>query len=60
MFLFKNSIKDYMLNTAAIYKFIHDQTVYYINLGYTSNEIASSSCRMIWKRYGTRDSITER
>lgn len=30
-----------MLNTAKIYKFIHDQTVYYINQGYTENEIAS-------------------
>ena len=30
-----------MLNTAAIYKFIHDQTLLYINEGYTSTEIAS-------------------
>lgn len=30
-----------MTNTAAIYKFIHDQTLLYINEGYTSTEIAS-------------------
>lgn len=33
-------IHEYLLNTAAVYKFIHDQTLHYINLGYTSNEIA--------------------
>lgn len=37
----KEEVKDYMLSTAAIYKFIHDQSVYYINSGYTSNEIAA-------------------
>ncbi len=31
----------YMENTAAVYKFIHDQTLMYINLGYTSDEISS-------------------
>ena len=30
-----------MLNTAAIYKFINDQTLMYINQGYTPNEIAN-------------------
>lgn len=33
-------IKDYMENTAATYKYIHDQTLHYINLGYTSTEIS--------------------
>ena len=31
----------YMEDTAAVYKFIHDQTLMYINLGYTSDEISS-------------------
>ena len=34
-------IHDYLLNTAAIYKFIHDQTLHYMNQGYTSTEIAA-------------------
>ena len=34
-------IHDYLLNTAAIYKFIHDQTLYYMNQGYTSTEVAA-------------------
>ncbi len=34
-------IHDYLLNTAAIYKFIHDQTLHYMNLGYTANEISA-------------------
>ena len=29
------------MNTAAIYKFIHDQTLHYMNQGYTSNEISA-------------------
>lgn len=33
-------IRDYLVNTAALYKFITDQTLMYLNLGYTSNEIA--------------------
>ena len=33
-------IQDYMVNTAAVYKFIHDQTLLYINEGYTATEIA--------------------
>ena len=35
-------IKEYMVNTASVYKFIHDQTIYYINLGLTSTEIADT------------------
>lgn len=34
-------IHDYLLNTAAIYKFIHDQTMHYMNQGYTSTEVAA-------------------
>ncbi len=34
-------IKDYLINTAAVYKFINDQTLLYINQGYTQNEIAN-------------------
>ena len=33
-------IIDYMVNTAAIYKFINDQVLMYINQGFTSSEIA--------------------
>ncbi len=32
---------EYMLNTAAIYRFINDQTLTYINQGYTSDEISN-------------------
>ena len=31
----------YLENTAAVYKFIHDQTLLYISLGYTSDEISN-------------------
>lgn len=34
-------IKEYMTNTAAVYKFINDQTLLYINQGYTETEIAN-------------------
>ena len=34
-------IHDYLLNTAAIYKFVHDQTLHYMNQGYTSTEVAA-------------------
>ncbi|MCQ2427753.1 MAG: MBL fold metallo-hydrolase [Clostridia bacterium] len=33
-------IRDYLVNTAAAYKFINDQTLLYINEGYTEIEIA--------------------
>ena len=33
-------IKDYLINTAAVYQFINDQTLLYLNQGYTSNEIS--------------------
>lgn len=35
------NIRTYMENTAAVYKYINDQTLHYINLGYTSTEIAN-------------------
>ncbi len=34
-------IKEYIVNTAAAYKFINDQTLLYLNEGYTSTEIAN-------------------
>ena len=34
------NIKEYMENTAAVYKFINDQTLHYINLGYNAAEIS--------------------
>lgn len=34
-------VKEYLENTAAIYKFTHDQTLHYMNLGYTSTEISN-------------------
>lgn len=37
----KEVVSEYLTNTAAVYKFIHDQTLLYINEGYTSTEIAS-------------------
>ena len=35
-----SKIKEYMENTAAVYKFINDQTLLYINQGYTAAEIS--------------------
>jgi len=32
---------EYMTNTAAVYKYINDQTLTYINQGYTSDEISN-------------------
>ena len=34
-------ISSYLKNTAAMYKFINDQTLMYINQGYTSDEISN-------------------
>ena len=34
-------VTEYMANTAAVYKFINDQTLTYINQGYTSDEISN-------------------
>lgn len=33
-------MNEYLTNTAAVYKFMHDQTLLYINQGYTATEIA--------------------
>ncbi len=35
------NIVEYILNTAAAYKYINDQTLLYLNQGYTSTEIAN-------------------
>lgn len=35
-----DTIREYITNTAAVYKFINDQTLFYLNQGYTSAEIA--------------------
>ena len=34
-------INEYLVNNAAVYKFINDQTLTYINQGYTSDEISN-------------------
>ena len=34
-------VNEYLVNTAAVYKFINDQTLTYINQGYTSDEISN-------------------
>ena len=36
----KEVVSEYLTNTAAVYKFMHDQTLLYINEGYTADEIA--------------------
>ena len=54
-------VNDYMVNTAAVYKFINDQTLTYINQGYTSDEISNmielpEALNKIWytrQYYGT-------
>lgn len=33
-------VREYLVNTAAVYEFIHDQTLSYMNAGLTPNEIA--------------------
>ena len=35
------NVKEYMANTAAMYKYINDQTLTYINQGYTADEISN-------------------
>jgi alkyl sulfatase BDS1-like metallo-beta-lactamase superfamily hydrolase len=35
-----DAVKEYLLNTAAAYKRIHDQTLYYAARGYSADEIA--------------------
>lgn len=36
------AIREYMKNTAVIYKYINDQTLHYINRGYTAAEISNT------------------
>ena len=56
-----NVVNDYMVNTAAVYKYINDQTLTYINQGYTSDEISNmielpEALNKIWytrQYYGT-------
>lgn len=35
------AIREYMLNTASVYKFINDQTLFYLNQGYNAEEAAA-------------------
>ncbi len=37
----KDVVREYLVDSAAVYKFINDQTLTYINQGYTPNEIAN-------------------
>ncbi len=37
-----DNIKTYMENTAAVYQFIHDRTLHFINEGYTPAEISNT------------------
>ena len=54
-------VNDYLVNTAAVYKYINDQTLTYINQGYTSDEISNmielpEALNKIWytrQYYGT-------
>ncbi|MDO4175018.1 MAG: alkyl sulfatase dimerization domain-containing protein [Eubacteriales bacterium] len=54
-------INTYLINTASVYKYIHAQTLQYINEGYTSTEIANmialpEDLEQIWytrQYYGT-------
>lgn len=36
-----DEIHDYLVDTASVYKYIHDQTLHYINQGYTATEISN-------------------
>ncbi len=54
-------VNDYLVNTAAVYKYINDQTLTYINQGYTSDEISNmivlpDALQKVWytrQYYGT-------
>ena len=35
-------VKEYLINTAAVYKYINDETLSMLNMGYTSTEIANT------------------
>lgn len=57
----REKIQRYMEDTAAVYKYIHDQTLHYVNQGYTSTEISNmiklpDALNKIWytrQYYGT-------
>ena len=57
----RDVVNEYLTNTAAVYKFMHDQTLLYINEGYTADEIAAmiqlpEALEMVWytrQYYGT-------
>ena len=34
------SIRDFLIDTAAVYKYIHDQTLLYMNMGYKMDEVS--------------------
>ena len=38
----REEVREYMENTAAVYQYINDQTLHYINLGYTPAEISNT------------------
>ena len=60
-----NVVNDYMVNTAVVYKFINDQTLTYINQGYTSDEISNmielpEALNRVWytrQYYGTLSTL---
>ena len=57
----EEEVHEYLVNTASVYKYIHDQTLHYINQGYTSTEIANmlelpEALEQVWytrQYYGT-------
>ena len=52
----KDAVRDYMMDTAAVYKYINDETLALLNLGYTSDEIAHTLAlpRALAKNWYTR------
>ena len=63
----KDVVNEYLTNTAAVYKFMHDQTLFYINEGYTADEIAEmirlpEALEKVWytrQYYGTLKHIVK-
>ena len=52
----RDAIRAYMMDTAAVYKYINDETLALMNLGYTSDEIAHTLAlpQMLAKNWYTR------
>ncbi|MBQ9366010.1 MAG: MBL fold metallo-hydrolase [Schwartzia sp.] len=52
----RDAIRAYMMDTAAVYKYINDETLALLNLGYTSDEIAHTLAlpQMLAKNWYTR------